>query len=49
MVDNVNTEKGLRTIALDPTTYKVYLIGNLEGKNKTNCSGVMILDKQKTI
>ena len=49
MVNNVNTEKELRTIALDPTTHKVYLIVNLEGKNKTNCFGVMILDKQKTI
>ena len=46
VVDNVTTEKGLRTIALDPTTHKVYLIGNLEGKDNTKSFGVLILDKQ---
>ena len=45
VVDNVTTEKGLRTMALDPTTHKVYLIGNLEGKDNTKSFGVLILDK----
>ena len=26
VVDNVTTEKALRTMALDPTTHKIYLI-----------------------
>ncbi len=46
VVDNVTTEKGLRTIALDPTTHKVYLIGNLEGKDNTKNFGVLIFDKE---
>ena len=31
---------------LDPTTHKVYLIGNLEGKDNAKSFGVLILDKQ---
>ena len=46
VVDNVTTGKGLRTMALDPTTHKVYLIGTLEGKDNSKSFGVLILDKQ---
>ena len=46
VVDNVTTAKGLRTMALDPTTHKVYLIGNLERKDNTKSFEVLILDKQ---
>ena len=45
VVDNVDTEKGLRTMALDPTTHNVYLIGTLEGKNNMKSFGVLILKK----
>ncbi len=40
------TQKGLRTMALDPTTHKVYLIGTLEGKDNSKSFGVLILEKQ---
>ena len=46
VVDNVATQKGLRTMALDPTTHKVYLIGTLEGKDNSKSFGVLILEKQ---
>jgi DNA-binding beta-propeller fold protein YncE len=45
VVDNVATQKGLRTMTLDPTTHKVYLIGTLEGKNNSKSFGVLILDR----
>ena len=45
VVDNVDTGKGLRTMALDPTTHNVYLIGTLEGKNNMKSFGVLILKK----
>jgi DNA-binding beta-propeller fold protein YncE len=46
VVDNVATEKGLRTMALDPTTHKVYLIGMLTRKDDSKSFGILILDKQ---
>ena len=46
VVENVATQKGLRTITLDPATHKVYLIGNLEGIDNSKSFGVLILDKQ---
>ncbi len=33
-------------MALGPTTHKVYLIGNLEGKGNVKSFGVLIWDKQ---
>ncbi|MCL5029691.1 MAG: YncE family protein [Bacteroidetes bacterium] len=46
VVDNVPTQKGLRTMALDPVTHNVYLIGMLEGKDNTKSFGVLILEKK---
>jgi YVTN family beta-propeller protein len=43
VVDNIQTEKGLRTMALDPSTHKIYLPGMLEGKNKEKSFGVLVL------
>ncbi len=45
VVDNIETQKGLRTMSLDPTTHNVYLIGILEGKNNMKSFGVLILTK----
>ena len=42
VVDNVATEKGLRTMALDPTTHNIYLPGMLGNKS----FGVLILKKE---
>ncbi|MHB1687067.1 MAG: YncE family protein [Ignavibacteriaceae bacterium] len=44
-IDNVATQKGLRTMALDPTTHNVYLIGMLEGKNNSKSFGVLVLER----
>ncbi len=46
VVDNFATEKGLRTMALDPATNKIYLPGMLEGKNNEKSFGVLILVKE---
>lgn len=45
VVDNVATQKGLRTMALDPATHKVYLIGMLKEKNNTKNFGVLVMGK----
>ena len=46
VVDNVETEKGLRTMALDPETHNVYLIGMIEGKDNSKSFGVLTLEKK---
>lgn len=43
VIDNVTTEKGLRTMALDPTTHNVYLIGTIDDQNNAKSFGVLIL------
>ena len=43
VVDNITTEKGLRTMALDPTSHNVYLIGTLAGQDSSKSFGVLIL------
>jgi YVTN family beta-propeller protein len=45
VVDNIPTQRGLRTMALDPSSHNVYLIGTLEGKDNTKSFGVLILKK----
>ena len=46
VIDNIKTEKSLRTMVLDPTTHNVYLIGTLEGPNNSKSFGVLILEKK---
>jgi hypothetical protein len=46
VIDNVTTQKGLRTMALDPVTHNIYLIGMLEGQNNSKSFGVLILEKK---
>ena len=46
VIDNVTTQKGLRTMALDSITHKVYLIGMLEGQNNSKSFGVLILERK---
>ncbi len=46
VVDNIDTQKGMRTMALDPTTHNVYLIGMLEGKDNQKSFGVLILERK---
>jgi DNA-binding beta-propeller fold protein YncE len=46
IIDNIKTENSLRTMALDPTTHNVYLIGTLEGPNNSKSFGVLILEKK---
>ncbi len=45
VIDNIETEKGLRTMALDPDTHNIYLPGMIEGKDNTKSFGVLILKK----
>ncbi len=45
-VDNIPTQKGLRTMALDPVTHNIYLVGMLEGKDGSKSFGLLILKKQ---
>ena len=45
VVDNVDTEKGLRTMALDSATHNVYLIGMLRQKDNTKSFGVLVIGK----
>lgn len=40
---NLPTHKGLRTLALDPNTHNIYLIGMIEGKNNNKSFGVLIV------
>jgi DNA-binding beta-propeller fold protein YncE len=47
VIDNITTEKGLRTMALDPTNHNIYLIGLLEGQSNAKSFGVLILGKNK--
>lgn len=44
VLDNVPTEKGLRTMALDPATHNIYLIGMIEDKNNSKSFGVLVLE-----
>lgn len=46
VIDNITTEKGLRTMALDPTSHNIYLIGSLEAQNNKKSFGVLILGKK---
>ena len=46
VVDNITTEKGFRTMALDPETHNIYLPGMLKGKNGNRSFGVLILEKK---
>ena len=46
VIDNITTEKGLRTMALDPETHNIYLPGMLEGKDGNKSFGVLILGKK---
>ena len=43
VVDNIETEKGLRTMALDPISHNIYLIGTIEAQDKSKSFGVLIL------
>jgi DNA-binding beta-propeller fold protein YncE len=43
VIDNIQTEKGLRTMALDPESHNVYLIGTLDAPNNAKSFGVLIL------
>jgi DNA-binding beta-propeller fold protein YncE len=45
-IENIPTEAGLRTMALDPATHNVYLVGMLEGSNNTKSFGVLILERK---
>ncbi len=42
VLENIKTEKGLRTMALDPATHNIYLPGKLDNEN----FGVLILKKE---
>lgn len=44
VLDNVPTEKGLRTMALDPATHNVYLIGMIDDKDNSKSFGVLVLE-----
>jgi YVTN family beta-propeller protein len=46
VIDNITTEKGLRTMALDRETHNIYLPGMLEGKDGNKSFGVLILEKK---
>jgi DNA-binding beta-propeller fold protein YncE len=46
VADNIETQKSLRTIALDPTTHKIYLPGMLVGKDNSESFGVLVLEKE---
>jgi len=46
VIDNITTEKGLRTMALDPETHNIYIPGMLEGKDGNKSFGVLILEKK---
>ncbi len=46
VIDNITTEKGLRTMALDPDTHNIYLPGMIKGKNGNKSFGVLILEKK---
>jgi len=46
VLETIPTLKGLRTMALDPVTHNVYLIGNLEGKDGAKNFGVFVLEKK---
>jgi DNA-binding beta-propeller fold protein YncE len=43
VIDNIETGKGLRTMALDPTTHNIYLIGTIDDQNNSKSFGVLIL------
>ncbi len=46
VIDNITTQKGLRTMALDPSTHNVYLVGMLDGQNNSKSFGVLILSRK---
>ena len=46
VIDNITTEKGFRTMALDPETHNIYLPGMLKGKNGSRSFGVLVLEKK---
>lgn len=45
VLENIPTAKGLRTMALDPRTHNIYLIGTLEGKDNQKSFGVLVLSR----
>jgi DNA-binding beta-propeller fold protein YncE len=45
-LENIPTEPGLRTMALDPATHNVYLIGMLNGSDNAKSFGVLILKRK---
>lgn len=45
VIENLKTGKGFRTIALDPTTHKIYLPGMIKNTNKESF-GVLVLAKK---
>ncbi|MDE3059183.1 MAG: YncE family protein [Bacteroidota bacterium] len=46
VVDNIVTQKSCRTMALDPVTHKVYVVGMLERENSSKSFGVLVLEKK---
>jgi len=46
IIENIPTQKGARTIALDENTHKVYTSSVIESKEKTQSFGVMVIDKK---
>lgn len=45
VLDNIPTARGLRTLAVDNNSHKVYLIGMIEGKNNKKSFGVLIVSR----
>ncbi|MGE5313093.1 MAG: YncE family protein [Acidobacteriota bacterium] len=43
VIETIATARGLRTLALDPVTHKLYLIGMIEGKEQRKRFGVLIV------
>lgn len=46
LIGNITTERGLRTMALDPSTHNIYLPGMLSGKHGEKSFGVLILARK---
>ena len=45
-IENITTQKGLRTMALDPVTHNIYLVGMLLRKDGSKSFGILILRKR---
>jgi DNA-binding beta-propeller fold protein YncE len=46
VLENIPTQKGARTIALDEKTHRIYLSAKIEQKDKTTSFGVIILGRK---